>query len=65
MIYAVMFFRRPVEVAGGQGNPLFDLIFENVSVYAQVGLSLFVGWSLVNSIWQASAFLRNGTATGC
>jgi len=50
VIYAVMFFRRPVEVAGGQGNPLFDLIFENVSVYAQVGLSLFVGWSLVTHL---------------
>src|SRR5690606_38314955 len=50
LIYAVMFFRRPVEMAGGQGDPFLNLIIENVSVYAQVGLSLFVGWSLVSHL---------------
>jgi ABC-2 type transport system permease protein len=52
IIYAFMLIRGGGRVPAGRGEapPWFMQIMRNVIVYANVGLSLFVGWSLLSRL---------------
>ncbi len=52
IIYGVMLVRNGGAVSAGRGEapPIFMKIMENALVYGNVGLSLFVGWSLLSRL---------------
>lgn len=61
IVYGLVLLRSGGEAPGGRGEapPIFMEMFQNLMVYANVGIALFVGWSLLSRL-AAMGFSQEG-----